>query len=98
MILDMHFSSCRQSPGQINDDQGKMFEPPALKRMLRFRIGLLSAALLSSCVANKPYRLGGIADEIYPDQKPNFEETMVSLDRTVQLSFVEFDEKGDFWD
>ena len=23
---------------------------------------------------------------------------MVSLDRTVQLSFVEFDEKGDFWD
>ena len=66
--------------------------------MLRFRIGLLSAALLTSCVANKPYRLGGIADDVYPDQKPQFEETAVSADRTVRLSFVEFDEKGDFWD
>lgn len=54
--------------------------------------------LLAGCVANKPYRLGGIADDIYSDQKPNFEETMVSPGRTIQLSFVEFDEKGDFWD
>ena len=66
--------------------------------MSRFRLGLLSVALLSGCVGNQPYRLGGIADETYPGQKPHFEETMVSSDRSVRLSFVEFDEKGDFWD
>ncbi|HKP05150.1 MAG TPA: hypothetical protein VJU77_17505 [Chthoniobacterales bacterium] len=54
--------------------------------------------LLAGCVANQPYRLGGIADDIYAGQKPHFEETMVSSDRSVRLSFVEFDEKGDFWD
>lgn len=66
--------------------------------MIRFRIALLSAALLSGCVANKPFRLGEIADDVYPNQKPHFEETEVAGGRTVRLSFVEFDEKGDFWD
>lgn len=61
-------------------------------------VSVLSAALLSSCVANRPYRLGGIADQYYRDQKPTFEETPVSTGRTFRLSFVEFDEKGDFWD
>jgi hypothetical protein len=66
--------------------------------MLRLRIALLSAALLSGCVGNQPYRLGGIADSTYENQKPHYEETKVSSDRSFQLSFVEFDEKGDFWD
>jgi hypothetical protein len=66
--------------------------------MFRYRIALLAAVFLSGCVANKPFRLGGIADDVYPNQKPHFEETAVSADRTVRLSFVEFDEKGDFWD
>src|SRR6266576_5642902 len=59
---------------------------------------VLGTGLFSACVGNKPYRLGGIADEFYPNQKPEFEETAVSSGRNYRLSFVEFDERGDFWD
>jgi hypothetical protein len=67
-------------------------------RMFRVIILVLGVALLSACVGNKPYRLGGIADEFYRDQKPPFEEMAVSSSRNYRLSFVEFDERGDFWD
>ena len=69
--------------------------------ILRFRDFLLGTAIataVAGCVANQPYRLKGIADEFYPDQSPYFEKTAVSADRSYQLSFVEFDEHGDFWD
>ena len=56
------------------------------------------AGLFCGCVENKPYRLGGIADDQYERQKPQFEETPVADGKTYCLSFVEFDEKGDFWD
>ena len=64
----------------------------------RLFLALLVASLTPACVANKPYRLGGIADKFYAGQKPAFEETVVAPSRSYQLSFVEFDEKGDFWD
>src|ERR1700736_5839802 len=54
--------------------------------------------VLSGCVGNRPYRLGGIADDQYEDQKPAFEVTRIDEGKTYRLSFVEFDEKGDFWD
>lgn len=66
--------------------------------MFRVIILVLGVALLSACVGNRPYRLGGIADEFYPNQKPEFEQTAVSSGRNYRLSFVEFDERGDFWD
>lgn len=66
--------------------------------MKHFPVGLLAAALLSSCVQNKPYRLHGIADEFYSAQKDYFDEQRVPGGRTYRISFVEFDEKGDFWD
>ena len=66
--------------------------------MFRVIATVLSMGLLSACVGNKPYRLGGIADEFYPNQKPEFEQTAVSSGRNYRLSFVEFDERGDFWD
>jgi hypothetical protein len=66
--------------------------------MFRLRIAFLSAVLLSGCVGNQPYRLGGIADDTYANQKAAFEEVPVLGDRSYRLSFVEFDEKGDFWD
>ena len=66
--------------------------------MFRVIVTALSMGLLSACVGNKPYRLGGIADEFYPNQKPEFEQTAVSSGRNYRLSFVEFDERGDFWD
>jgi hypothetical protein len=66
--------------------------------MFRGVVTVLSLWSLSACVGNRPYRLGGIADEFYPNQKPQFEESAVSADRDYQLSFVEFDERGDFWD
>lgn len=66
--------------------------------MPRLRFALFGAALLGGCVGNQPYRLGGIADDDYPNQKPHYEETTVATGRSYQLSFVEFDEKGDFWD
>jgi hypothetical protein len=62
----------------------------------------LLTALLCSCVQNKPYRLGGIHDErlekAYPAQKPASEMVPVSDERNYRISFVEFDERGDFWD
>src|SRR5689334_7832311 len=54
--------------------------------------------LLSGCVENGPYRLGGIADQFYANQKSPLEQTAVSSNRNYRLSFVEFDERGDFWD
>jgi hypothetical protein len=66
--------------------------------MFRVIVTVLGLGLLSACVGNRPYRLGGIADEFYPNQKPEFEQTAVSSDRNYRLSFVEFDERGDFWD
>jgi pimeloyl-ACP methyl ester carboxylesterase len=66
--------------------------------MFRVIITVLGMGLLSACVGNKPYHLGGIADEFYPNQKPQFEQTAVSSGRNYRLSFVEFDERGDFWD
>jgi hypothetical protein len=70
----------------------------ALVDMFRIIVLGMGATLLSACVGDKPYRLGGVADEFYRDQKPEFEETAVSLGRSYRLSFVEFDEHGDFWD
>lgn len=61
-------------------------------------VALLGTALLFSCVENKPFRLLGIDDENYHNQKKYFDEVKVSGDRTFQISFVEFDERGDFWD
>jgi hypothetical protein len=57
------------------------------------------ALVLCACVANQPYRLGGIAAENEAEgQKPFFEEVPISADQNYRVSFVEFDEKGDFWD
>ena len=61
-------------------------------------IGAAVALVLGGCVANKPYRLQGIADQFYPNQSPPSERNAASTDRSYQLSFVEFDERGDFWD
>jgi hypothetical protein len=66
--------------------------------MFRVIITVLGMGLLSACVGNKPYRLGGIADEFYPNQKPPLEQAALSAGRNYRLSFVEFDERGDFWD
>ena len=66
--------------------------------MFRVIVTVLGLELLSACVENRPYRLGGIADEFYPNQKPPFEQSTVSADQNYRLSFVEFDERGDFWD
>ena len=66
--------------------------------MFRVIVTVLGLELLSACVGNRPYRLGGIADEFYPNQKPPFEQSTVSADQNYRLSFVEFDERGDFWD
>ena len=66
--------------------------------MFRVIVTVLGLELLTACVGNRPYRLGGIADEFYPNQKPPFEQSTVSADRNYRLSFVEFDERGDFWD
>lgn len=66
--------------------------------MFRVIVTVFGLGLLSACVGNRPYRLGEIADEFYPNQKPAFEQTAVSSDRNYRLSFVEFDERGDFWD
>jgi hypothetical protein len=66
--------------------------------MFRAIVTTLGTVLLSACVENRPYRLGGLADEFYPNQKPPLEQTAVSPSRNYRLSFVEFDERGDFWD
>ena len=61
---------------------------------------LAAATVLSGCAENKPYRLLGIDDaaRYYSDQKPWFESVPVSDERNYRISFVEFDERGDFWD
>jgi hypothetical protein len=53
--------------------------------------------LSGSCVENRPYRLGGLR-EADSNQLPHFEETTVRPGHVCRLSFVEFDEVGDFWD
>jgi hypothetical protein len=75
-------------------------------RVLNYRVCsvvvLLGTILLLSCVENRPFRLGKINDaelgKYYHDQKPWLEKVQVSEDRSYHISFVEFDEKGDFWD
>ena len=60
----------------------------------------VTGLFLFGCVENKPYRLGGIDDseKYYGRQLPPFEQTEASAGRVYRLSFVEFDERGDFWD
>ena len=53
---------------------------------------------LCACVENKPYRLRKIDDTHYSDQLPSQEDSDAGDGRQYHLSFVEFDEKGDFWD
>jgi alpha-beta hydrolase superfamily lysophospholipase len=57
----------------------------------------LAVILLTSCVENRAYRLGDLNGPD-PDQLPYFEQKEVSAGHSYRLSFVEFDEKGDFWD
>ena len=64
----------------------------------RWLVYVVETSLLLGCVQNQPYRLGGIDDTDYHNQKPCFDEVEVAKGRTYRLSFVEFDEKGDFWD
>jgi hypothetical protein len=61
---------------------------------------VVALALLPGCVENKPYRVGGIdqLDKYYSGQKPPSEKIRVSEERNYRISFVEFDERGDFWD
>ncbi len=62
--------------------------------------GVLSLLILSGCVANRPYRLAGIGDyeKKFPGQKLPTDLYPIEGGRSYRLSFVEFDEKGDFWD
>jgi hypothetical protein len=69
--------------------------------MSRLPLALLGVLLLSSCVENRPYRLKLSRNEIYESKFPGQQEptkTLESAGRKFRLSFVEFDEKGDFWD
>jgi hypothetical protein len=66
-------------------------------RIPSVKLLLLVAMVVSACVSNQPFRMGGI-DKQYPNQEPNFEEATAFRNGTYRLSFVEFDEKGDFWD
>jgi hypothetical protein len=63
---------------------------------------LLSIVLLSGCVANRPYRLkdvgGGVYERNFPGQGRPSEQHVAVPGRNYRLSFVEFDDKGDFWD
>lgn len=59
---------------------------------------LSSTLLVASCVQNKPFRMLGIDDKNYHNQKPSSEKVPVSSERNFRISFIEFDEKGDFWD
>src|SRR2546423_2345775 len=56
--------------------------------------------LLVGCVENKPYRLAGIdhVEKYYSGQQPWLDQVQVSDNRDYRISFVEFDERGDFWD
>ena len=70
--------------------------------LFRTTFSLIILALLPGCVANRPYRLKGVADGIYerkfPGQQQPSREYEAMPDHKYRLSFVEFDEKGDFWD
>lgn len=76
--------------------------PKAFPVPARLSVAFALVLLLAGCVANKPYRLGGIDDEnlgrFYPGQEPASETVPVSDERRYRISFVEFDDKGDFWD
>lgn len=75
---------------------------PTKTATLPILAGILALTLLSGCVPNRPYRLQGVTDGIYedkfPGQQPPSEEHEAGSDRNYRLSFVEFDDKGDFWD
>jgi len=68
------------------------------------RLGLpcVLSILLAGCVANRAYRLGRLdsanPDAQQPDQKPYTESHDAGTGRAYDISFVEFDDKGDFWD
>ena len=81
-IADMR----RKSPGAMNRSQIALI--------------IASSALLLGCVENKPYRVAGIddLDKFYSGEKPPSESVRVSDQRGYRISFVEFDERGDFWD
>ena len=87
----------RISPGAINCSPRRI--RPLADRSCG---GLLIAvfAFLAGCVENKPYRLQGVADaeKYYAHQLPPFEEHDAAPGHKYRLSFVEFDERGDFWD
>lgn len=62
---------------------------------------LLSILVLSSCVENRPYRLKLTHNDAYDRKFPGQQaptKTLDSAGHKFRLSFVEFDEKGDFWD
>jgi hypothetical protein len=63
---------------------------------------ILATVLLGGCVANRPYRLKGVAGGVYErqfaGQQPPSQQYQAVPGRNYRLSFVEFDEKGDFWD
>ncbi len=65
-------------------------------------LGILALALMAGCAANRPYRMQGVGDGTYerkyPGQKPPSEKYEAVPGRDYRLSFVEFDDKGDFWD
>lgn len=61
-------------------------------------VGFVALAL-GACVENKPYRLADIDKaRHYSEQSPSQEDSEAADGRRYHLSFVEFDEKGDFWD
>lgn len=73
-------------------------------RLFLFRVllSLIILALLPGCATNRPYRLQGVAGGIYekkfPGQQPPTKKYEAMPGHNYRLSFVEFDEKGDFWD
>jgi hypothetical protein len=69
--------------------------------MTSLRIALVGALLLISCVQDRPYRLQGEAHGVYDRKFPGQQqpsETREINGRSYDISFVEFDDKGDFWD
>ncbi len=69
--------------------------------MSRLPLAIIAAALLTSCVENRPYRLNLTRNDTYETKFPGQQAPTESLNANgnkFRLSFVEFDEKGDFWD
>lgn len=69
--------------------------------MSRLPVALLGLLLLASCVENRPYRLKLTHNDVYERKFPGQQAPTRKLEspgRDFRLSFVEFDEKGDFWD